>query len=297
MAPSTRTGRYDPEASTSFVVRTNLRRLRKMRGLTQDQAVARLDPPRLSASSLGKIETGDRSISIEETVQLSVAYQVPIQVIVSPWEPLHHNQLPLLSGGDTEASVEDIQNWLLNETYPKYPRKFGRISSSLEGAANTIIFRNASNLSALAESPTPVTYKDLATHAVAEILLPLEAAIDALVTDITEWCGFDPFTYFDDFNETPELYWPFQLDERLDAAELPDGHKRLEKIRALHDHAVEMVNDVEMGLMNDLQYATPSFPREASKHLRIQLARLQHWPYVYSALSANVASHQRANAN
>lgn len=288
MAPNRRSGRYDAESSTSYVVRTNLRRLREMRRLTQDQAVSRLEPPHLSSSSLGKIENGDRSISIEEAVQLSVAYQVPLQVIVCPWEPLSPQQSPALSGADRMTDVRDVQNWLLSFEYPHYPATIARVGSALEGAANALVFRNPENLEKLAADPTPKMLNSLLTEAVEVILAPLEKAIDALISDLEDWLGFNPFQLFEGFEETPQNYWPPELQQRLEQAQLQDAPKKIEAFWTAHRSVLDQAEQLEAGYTTDLIYATPTMPNDLSSWTHDQLLRLQNWHPIYTALRTNL---------
>ncbi|OFM86042.1 hypothetical protein HMPREF2651_05570 [Corynebacterium sp. HMSC063A05] len=113
---------------------------------------------RLAVSILEKIENDDRAITIEELVQLSVAYQVPIQAIVTPWESLGMEKRPLPSGADRNSSEGNIQKWLFHGNYPTYPDVITRDGSSLEGATSTLMSSAPTALNELAKSPTPKTY-------------------------------------------------------------------------------------------------------------------------------------------
>lgn len=288
MAPTRRSGRYDANTSTSYVVRTNLRRLREMRRLTQDQAVSRLEPPHLSSSSLGKIENGDRSVSIEEAVQLSVAYQVPLQVIVCPWTPHDVEHSSALSGADRMASVSNVQRWLLHFEYPLYPDMIARVGSALEGAANAIVFRDPNNLNTLAADPTPETLQSLLNNAIENILSPLKTAIDALIDDLTEWLGFDAFQLFDGFEENPVDYWPPELDRRLQQVQPPNVTENMEQLWNAHRNILNRADQLKDGYLTDLAYATPNMPDSLNNWLQEQLSRLNNWRPIYSALRANL---------
>ncbi len=284
MPPVRRTGRYDSQVSSSFIVRTNLRRLREMRGLTQDQAIARLEPPRLTVSILGKIENGDRAITIEELVQLSVAYQVPIQAIVTPWEPLGLEKRPLLSGADRNSSEENVQEWLLHGKYPTYPGVITRAGSSLEGATSTLIFSDPTALNELAKSPTVETYQRLTEEALKQVLDPIEGAVSSFIAEVSRWIGFDPFTFFDDFEENPQSLWPLDLEERLLSTELPKAAEKLKSLRQAHNDVKVLLHEAKHGLLTDLSYATPEFPTGVEEWVNSQAMRLVNWNRIELAL-------------
>lgn len=284
MPPARRAGRYDSQVSTSFIVRTNLRRLREMRGLTQDQAIARLEPPRLTASILGKIENGDRAITIEELVQLSVSYQVPIQAIVTPWEPLGIEKRPLLSGADRNSSEENIQEWLLHGKYPTYPGVITRGGSSLEGTTSTLIFSDPTALNELAKSPTAETYQRLTKEALKQVLDPIEVAITSFIDEVSKWIGFDPFTYFEDFEDNSQSLWPPDLEEQLFAADLPNTAKKLESLKQAHNDVKNLLHEAKNGLLTDLYYTTPEFPTGAEEWVESQAIRLANWTQIELAI-------------
>lgn len=286
MSSSNRFGRYDATTSTSYIVRTNLRRLRTMRGLTQHEAVSRLAPPCLSVSALGKIENGDRSVSIEEVVQLSLAYQVPIQVIVCPWGPLETHAAPVLSGGSRETSTTDVQQWLLKGDYPPLPSILSPVGSSLEGTASAAVFRHPENLAALADSPTPETLRSLLQEAVQDITAPIINAIDAFVNDLEEWLGFDPFPLFKDFEETPEALWPPEFRRRLNSAPHNADTEELERLWRAHRSICSQVSDIVTRL--DPSATTSAFPAEEIAYLQQQARRLDPWDRIYIALRTGV---------
>lgn len=193
MTQTKRSGRYNPDTSTSLIVRTNLRKLREMRNLTRDQTVQKLEAPHLTSAMLAKIENGERAISVEELVQLSVAYQVPVQAIITPWtnDPLLQNQP--LSGGATQAPIEAVQGWLLRGKYPVQADDIVPRSSSLEGAVNAHIFTDPEKLKILSSAPDLATYSKMVHQTVPLILQELDNGIERFKNDVEHWLKFDPF--------------------------------------------------------------------------------------------------------
>lgn len=178
----------------------------------------RMEPPHMTSAMLAKVENGERSLSVEELVQLSVAYQVPVQTIIVPWEDTHETDHEPLSGAYHKAKAHDAREWMLHGKYPLNVNAIARYSSTLEGAANTIIFNDTHALEELSKSPTPETYAHLVHKTIPEVFRFATDAVAQFQKEIEEWLGFDPFPFFDDFTPSIERGWfPPKLIEALDA--------------------------------------------------------------------------------
>lgn len=216
MVSARRTERYDSEHTTTQTYRTNLRRIREMLGLTRDEAIARIEPPKLTSAMLARVETGERGLSVEELVQLSVAYQVPPATILTPWSQQDLAKPPTLSGADYKTSLGDAQNWTLQYNYPPYPGAIARYGSAIQGALNARLYTSPQALAALASNPTPEKYDELILNELEKFLEPLSEAIETFYGEVTTLCGFDPRPHFKDFEESEENgYWPDSIDSLL----------------------------------------------------------------------------------
>ena len=112
MPPFKRLNTRRPNSVTSTIVRTNLRRVREMQGLTRDQAIARIEQPTITTTALGKAETGDRNITAIELAQLAVAYQTPVQSFFVPWGN-QRSATPSLSGADFRTGLRESKSGYL----------------------------------------------------------------------------------------------------------------------------------------------------------------------------------------
>ena len=203
-------------ATTTQTYRTNLRRIREMLGLTRDEAIARIEPPQLTSGKLARVETGDRGLSVEELVQLSVAYQVPPATILTPWSQQDLAKPPTLPGADYKTSLGDAQNWILQYSYPSYPGAIARYGSAIQGALHTRLYTSPQALAALASNPTPEKYDELILNELEKFLEPLSEAIETFYGEVTTLCGFDPRPHFKDFEESEENgSWPDSIDPLL----------------------------------------------------------------------------------
>ena len=203
-------------APTTQTYRTNLRRIREMLGLTRDEAIARIEPPKLTSGKLARVETGDRGLSVEELVQLSVAYQVPPATILTPWSQQDLAKPPTLPGADYKTSLGDAQNWILQYSYPSYPGAIARYGSAIQGALHARLYTSPQALAALASNPTPGKYDELILNELEKFLEPLSEAIETFYGEVTTLCGFDPRPHFKDFEESEENNsWPDSIDSLL----------------------------------------------------------------------------------
>lgn len=253
-----RSGRYDPNTSTSLVVRTNLRNIREMHGFTRDQVIGRIEPPSMTAAMLAKVENGERSLSVEELVQLAVAYQVPVQVIVTPWVDVPAFQKPPLAGADYQTSVSSAQAWLIGGAYPPYPHAITRWGSALEGAASSVVFSNPSNLERLFNSPTPETYAKLIHQAIPEVFSYASNAVAKFKKDVIEWLGFDAFAYYADSTPTTENWrTPTAFREKLDSiTDWTITPQQIVHFQHQYEQAMNLAGSIRMGFFTDDNYAT-----------------------------------------
>lgn len=258
MARIGRSGRYDPNSSTTLIVRTNLRKLREMRGLTRDDVMERMEPPHMTSAMLAKVENGERSLSVEELVQLSVAYQVPVQTIIVPWEDTHETDHEPLSGAYHKAKAHDAREWMLHGKYPPNVNAIARYSSTLEGAANTIIFNDTRALAELSKSPTPETYAHLVHKTIPEVFRFATEAVAQFQKEIQEWLGFDPFPFFDDFTPSIERGWfPPKLIEALESIQPWTITKpQIDYFRKQYSELSNLTEGIRLGYFSDIHDAT-----------------------------------------
>lgn len=231
-------------APTTQTYRTNLRRIREMLGLTRDEAIARIEPPKLTSGKLARVETGDRGLSVEELVQLSVAYQVPPATILTPWSQQDLAKPPTLPGADYKTSLGDAQNWILQYSYPPCPGAIARYGSAIQGALHARLYTSPQALAALASNPTPEKYDELILNELEKFLEPLSEAIETFYGEVTTLCGFDPRPHFKDFEESEENNsWPDSIDPLLLKTITTDPAETLTTLRE-KKAAVDELKDV-----------------------------------------------------
>lgn len=231
-------------APTTQTYRTNLRRIREMLGLTRDEAIARIEPPKLTSGKLARVETGDRGLSVEELVQLSVAYQVPPATILTPWSQQDLAKPPTLPGADYKTSLGDAQNWILQYSYPPCSGAIARYGSAIQGALHARLYTSPQALTALASNPTPEKYDELILNELEKFLEPLSEAIETFYGEVTRLCGFDPRPHFKDFEESEENgSWPDSIDSLLLKTITTDPAEALTTLRE-KKAAVDELKDV-----------------------------------------------------
>lgn len=231
-------------APTTQTYRTNLRRIREMLGLTRDEAIARIEPPKLTSAMLARVETGDRGLSVEELVQLSVAYQVPPATILTPWSQQDLAKPPTLPGADYKTSLGDAQNWILQYSYPPCSGAIARYGSAIQGALHARLYTSPQALTALASNPTPEKYDELILNELEKFLEPLSEAIETFYGEVTRLCGFDPRPHFKDFEESEENgSWPDSIDSLLLKTITTDPAEALTTLRE-KKAAVDELKDV-----------------------------------------------------
>ena len=231
-------------APTTQTYRTNLRRIREMLGLTRDEAIARIEPPKLTSAMLARVETGDRGLSVEELVQLSVAYQVPPATILTPWSQQDLAKPPTLPGADYKTSLGDAQNWILQYSYPPCSGAIARYGSAIQGALHARLYTSPQALAALASNPTPEKYDELILNELEKFLEPLSEAIETFYGEVTRLCGFDPRPHFKDFEESEENgSWPDSIDSLLLKTITTDPAEALTTLRE-KKAAVDELKDV-----------------------------------------------------
>ena len=256
MPPFKRLNTRRPNSTTATIVRTNLRRVREMQGLTRDQAIARIEQPTITTTALGKAETGDRNITAIELAQLAVAYQTPVQSFFVPWGN-QRSATPSLSGADFRTGLRESQKWLLDGVYPGYPDAITHSGSAIQGALNTRIFTNPQALLELDTDPSPENYIRLILKELDVFLQPLDDAIKSLTKGMTELCGFDPLPYF--YGHTPSKesgYWPEDLDAPLTEHITSDPTEALTKLESLQDTAQHLEAKYLYQYDTDCQYST-----------------------------------------
>jgi transcriptional regulator with XRE-family HTH domain len=105
-----------PQAGALFpsqVVVRNLQAYRALRGYTQEDLGARLRSmdSDLTASALGFVERGDRTLAVDELVQLAVALEVPVSALLDSGGPLKSTG-PYLDLGGGRVLDPPYARWL-----------------------------------------------------------------------------------------------------------------------------------------------------------------------------------------
>lgn len=286
MSPARRTERYEAEHTTTQAYRTNLRRIREMLGLTRDEATARIEPPKLTSAMLARIETGERGLSVEELVQLAVAYQVPPATILIPWSQEDIAKPPALSGADYKLPLEGAQNWTLSYEYPPYPSAITRFGSAIQGAINARLYANPATLLALSNDPTPDNYIARTTKELDAFLEPLTQAIDNFYTEVADFCRFDPRPHFEGFEESEQNgSWPASLDPLLLKAITEDPTTALAKLEEKRAKVAELKHAYLSGYGKDAVYSTIGPLRNFPETVEQRCAALIYYPKISTAIT------------
>ncbi|KQB84063.1 hypothetical protein [Corynebacterium oculi] len=206
---------------------------------------------------LARVETGERGLSVEELVQLAVAYQVPPTAILTPWSEDDTAKPPVLSGADYKLPLKDAQNWTLNYEYPPFPSAVTRYDSAIQGAINARLYKNPATLLALSNDPTPENYEALAVKEIDLFLEPLTQAIENFYKKVTDYCGFDPRPHFDGFVESEKAgYWPDSIDPLLLKAVTTDPTTAIAELEGQKEQVEELKDVYLNGYGQDAVYST-----------------------------------------
>lgn len=184
--------RFDTDAPTLATIRTNLRNLRRMQGLTQEGLINRLgDDSSINLLALSRIEQGERDISAVELMQLAVALLVTPNDLMFPWpgssDPV---KKPPISGADYEyCKIEDVQAWWRHGKYPKMEpdQAIARKGASIEGQALADIMRDDMAASHLAMDSSPNNYQYVIMQFIWARYDRLYKELDQLQTSAFDW--------------------------------------------------------------------------------------------------------------
>lgn len=109
-------------------------------------------------------------------------------------------------------------------------------------------------------------------------------AITSFIDEVSQWIGFDPFTYFDDFENNSQSLWPPDLKEQPFATELPDAAKKLELLKQAHNTVKHLLHEAKDGLLTDRRCTTPEFPACVEEWVQPQAIKLINWTRIELAI-------------
>lgn len=189
-AQSSRRRRFNKNAPTSRTIRTNLRNLRKAKGLRLvDLEDVLEDSSILTASTLARIESGERDISAVELTQLAVALGVTPNDLVLPWPNSSGSAqtLAISGAGRWPYPLDDVENWWKRGIFPPVTRAPRRGQDAIEGQALTDLLRSNTALASLAADPSPAHYHALLKQFISARFEPIRAELDDFLRDLFIW--------------------------------------------------------------------------------------------------------------
>ena len=106
--------RGNEQGPTARDVGLNLKRVRQERSLTQEQVSRRLDGTghSIGPAAVGKIETGDRRVEVDDLMALAVALDVSPLSLLLPWS-WYPDQPQAVTGLHTKPTAERIWMWAI----------------------------------------------------------------------------------------------------------------------------------------------------------------------------------------
>ncbi|MGN7859495.1 helix-turn-helix domain-containing protein [Microbacterium sp. 22303] len=114
MATETRTRqRGNPAGPTATIVGENVRRVRTVLQLTQAQLSQRLDALEhpIPVASVGRLESGDRRVEVDDLMALSVALGVSPLGLLMPYTRGPEDEIEMTGFG--RMSADDAWGWVL----------------------------------------------------------------------------------------------------------------------------------------------------------------------------------------